>query len=159
MVSSAYSSMPERWAVEITCEENSFHRCKDLVFCPPYLWSKIDSQLRPLMEKWRHHLISRDLIWIKIVVRNYLQTDNVIILVIRFAVFINCILIEIIIQLNSQIGFRQSPNPRLKHLLSNCGLCDVIMQQYRHKWLSEVMNVVHSNRFMLPMQGTTISHE
>ena len=38
--------------------------------------------------------------WIKIVVWNYLQTDNVIILAIRFAVFVNCISIEITIQLN-----------------------------------------------------------
>ena len=37
----------------------------------------------------------------KIVVWNYFQTDSVIILAIRFAVFINCILIETTIQLNS----------------------------------------------------------
>ena len=34
-------------------------------------------------------IISRDLFWIKIVVWNYLQTDSVIILAIRFAVFVN----------------------------------------------------------------------
>ena len=42
--------------------------------------------------------ISRDLIWIKIVLWNYLQTESVIILAIPFAFFINCILIEITIQ-------------------------------------------------------------
>ena len=52
-------------------------------------------------EKYRHHLISRDLIWIKIVVWNYLQTKSVIISAIQFVVFINCISIEITIQLNS----------------------------------------------------------
>ena len=99
------------------------------------------------MGKCRHHLISRDLIWIKIVVWNYLQTKSVIVSAIRFVVFINCISIEITIQLNSKIGcFRWSPNPRLKHLLSNHGPRDVIMQQQRHKWLCDVMNVMHSNR-------------
>ena len=53
------------------------------------------------MGKCRHHLISRDLIWIKIVIWNYLQTKSVIISVIQFAIFINCISIEITIQLNS----------------------------------------------------------
>ena len=52
------------------------------------------------MGKCRHHLISRDLIWIKIVVWNYLQTKSVIVSAIRFVVFINCISIEITIQLN-----------------------------------------------------------
>ena len=99
------------------------------------------------MGKCRHHLISRDLIWIKIVVWNYLQTKSVLISAIQFVVFINCISIEITIQLNSSIGcFRWSPNPRLKHLLSNHGPRDVIMQQQRHKWLCDVMNVMHSNR-------------
>ena len=93
-------------------------QCKDLVFCLPYLWGKIDSQLLLLMRKCRHHLISWDLIWMKIVVWNYLQTEGMIILIIQFAVFIKCISIEITIQLNSQIGcFRWSPNPRLKHLI------------------------------------------
>ena len=53
------------------------------------------------MGKCRHHLISRDLIWIKIVVWNYLQTKSVIISAIQFVVFINCISIELTIQLNS----------------------------------------------------------
>ena len=35
---------------------------------------------------------------------------------------------------------------RLKHLLSNHGPCDITMQQERHKWLCDVMNVMHSNR-------------
>ena len=37
-------------------------QCKDLVFCPPYLWGKIDSQLLLPMGKCRHHLILQDLI-------------------------------------------------------------------------------------------------
>ena len=53
------------------------------------------------MGKCRHHLISWDLTWMKIAVWNYLQTKSVIISAIRFAVFINCISIEITIQLNS----------------------------------------------------------
>ena len=53
------------------------------------------------MGKYRHHLISWDLICIKSVVSNYLQTDSVIILAIQFAVFINSITNEITIQLNS----------------------------------------------------------
>ena len=48
------------------------------------------------MGKCRHNLISRDLIWIEIVIWNYLQTKSVIISAIRFAVFINCISIEMI---------------------------------------------------------------
>ena len=72
-----------------------------MVFCPPYLWGKIESELLLRMGKYRHRLISRDLIWIKIVVWNYLQIDSVIILAIWFAVFVNCISIEITIQLNS----------------------------------------------------------
>ena len=66
-------------------------QCKDFFFCLPYLWGKIDSQLLLWIGKCCHHLISRDLIWIKSVVWNCLQTYSVIILAIRFAVFINCI--------------------------------------------------------------------
>ena len=51
-------------------------QCKDLVFCPPYLWGKIDSQLLLWMGKCRHHLILQDLIWIKIFGWNYLQTET-----------------------------------------------------------------------------------
>ena len=80
-------------------------QCNDLVFCPPYLWGKIDSQLLLWLVKCRHHLISRDLIWIKIVVWNYLQTESVIILAIRLAVVINCISTKVTIQSNSWIVF------------------------------------------------------
>ena len=105
-------------------------QCKYLVFCPPYLWGKIESQLLLRMGKCRHHLISQDLIWINIVVWNYLHTESMINLAIRLAVFINCISIEIIIQWNSLIAyFRWTPNPHLKHLLSNHRPCDVMMQQ------------------------------
>ena len=71
-------------------------QCKDLIFCLSYLWGKIDSQKLLRMVKCRNHLISRDLIWIMIIVWNYLQTKSVIISAIRFAVFINSISIEIL---------------------------------------------------------------
>ena len=62
---------------------------------------QIDNQLLLRVGKCRHHIISQDLIWMKIVVLNYLQTESLVILVIRLANFINCVSIEITIQLNS----------------------------------------------------------
>ena len=110
-------STPEGWAVLISREENSFHNARIRFSVRHIGWGKIESELL-LLRKCRHHLISRDLFGIKIVVWNYLQTDSVIILAIRFAVFVNCISIEhveITIQLNSSIGcFWWSPNSRLK---------------------------------------------
>ena len=61
-----------------------FTICKDLVFCPPF-WGKIDGPVL-LLRKCRHYLISRDLIWIKIVVGKTIYKQIVIILAIRFAV-------------------------------------------------------------------------
>ena len=81
-----------------------------------------------------------------------LFTNRVMIITIRLAVFINYISIEMTFQLNSPIGcFWWSPNPRLKHLLSNHGPRDITMQQQRHRWLCDVMNVMHSNRCVLPI--------
>ena len=59
-------------------------QCKDLVFCPPF-WGKIDGPVL-LLRKCRHYLISRDLIWIKIVVGKTIYKQIMIILAIRFAV-------------------------------------------------------------------------
>ena len=127
-------------------------------FLSPIFVRQIDNQLLLRRGKYRHHFISRDLIWITIVVWNYLQTNSAIILAIWFAIYIHCISIEITIQLNSWIGcFQWSPNPRLKHLLSNHGPRDVIMQQQRHKWLCGVMAVMHGNRCILPMQCAAFS--
>ena len=75
------------------------------VFCTTD-WKKIFRLLRMnllllRMGKCRHNLISRDLIWIKIVLWNYLQKKSVIISAIQFVVFINCISIEITVQLHS----------------------------------------------------------
>ena len=73
-----------------------YNRLKKMLF-----WLLRMNLLLLRMGKCRHHLISRDLIWIKTVVWNYLQTKSVIISAIQFVVFINCISIEITIQLNS----------------------------------------------------------
>ena len=96
-----HHSTPKQHARRVGCLDITWRKfisqCKDLAFCPHYLWGKIDSQLLLRMGKCCHHLISRDLIWIMIVVWNYLPTESVIILAIRFAVFINCIPTEITI--------------------------------------------------------------
>ena len=68
--------------------------------------------------------LNKDCCW-----KNYLQTDSDYFSH-SICSFINCISVEITIQLNSQIGcFRWSPNLRLKHLLSNHGPRDIAMQQ------------------------------
>ena len=75
----------------------SFHNAR-IWFSVCHICEGFDSQLLIRMGKCRHHLISRDLIWIKVVVTvwNYLQTESVIILAIPFAFFINCIWFEIL---------------------------------------------------------------
>ena len=78
-------------------QENSFHNARIRFSVRHIGWGKIESLLLLLLGKCRHHLISQDLFWIKVVIWNYLQTDSVTILAILCAVFVNSISIEITI--------------------------------------------------------------
>ena len=61
----AEGTMPKGWDVLDIMLREFISQCKDLVFCQPYWWGKIESEQLLRKGKCRHHLIPRDLIWKK----------------------------------------------------------------------------------------------
>ena len=103
---------------------------------------------------WVDERISRDLMWIKIVVWNYLN-KHIMWLFSHFIcsfyqLYFNCNNYSIkflnwLFSTITKFSFETSPRgPRT---------------MWRHKWLCDIMNVMHSNCCMLPMQDTATSHE
>ena len=121
--------------------------CKELGFCPPYLWDKIDRH-EPLLvyRMCRGHLTSGDLPCTLSHIKTYINTicpryhsSNVLLAELTPREMYLLFLIKI------QSSFSFSPPTTF----TTHHVCDVIMQQIRHRLLCDGMHVILSNRCAL----------